>query len=314
MLDFVKKRDGYMVPFNPFRIQNAILKAASATGEQLDAKALTDRVVEILEKMERVPHIEDIQDIVEKVLIEDGKADTAKAYILYRQRHAELRKTKKLLMDVSDTVNGYLTEDDWRMKENANADYSLSGLMMHTAGSMIARYTLENIYISEIAKAHTEGDFHIHDLSMGIAGYCAGWSLRQLLYEGFNGVPRKVEASPPKHLETALGQMVNFLGTLQNEWAGAMAFNSFDTFLAPLVRKERLSYEDVYQAVQTFVFSVNVASRWGGQTPFVNLTFDFTIPEDLKDQKVTIDEKYSSGFGYYGEFQKVADMKNKAFL
>ncbi|PIP12329.1 MAG: ribonucleoside triphosphate reductase [bacterium (Candidatus Stahlbacteria) CG08_land_8_20_14_0_20_40_26] len=314
MLDFVKKRDGYMVPFNPFRIQNAILKAASATGEQLDAKALTDRVVEILEKMERVPHIEDIQDIVEKVLIEDGKADTAKAYILYRQRHAELRKTKKLLMDVSDTVNGYLTEDDWRMKENANADYSLSGLMMHTAGSMIARYTLENIYISEIAKAHTEGDFHIHDLSMGIAGYCAGWSLRQLLYEGFNGVPRKVEASPPKHLETALGQMVNFLGTLQNEWAGAMAFNSFDTFLAPLVRKERLSYEDVYQAVQTFVFSVNVASRWGGQTPFVNLTFDFTIPEDLKDQKVTIDEKYSSGFGYYGEFQKEADMINKAFL
>ncbi len=314
MLDFVKKRDGYMVPFNPFRIQNAILKAASATGEQLDAKALTDRVVEILEKMEQVPHIEDIQDIVEKVLIEDGKADTAKAYILYRQRHAELRKTEKLLMDVSDTVNGYLTEDDWRMKENANADYSLSGLMMHTAGSMIARYTLENIYISEIAKAHTEGDFHIHDLSMGIAGYCAGWSLRQLLYEGFNGVPRKVEASPPKHLETALGQMVNFLGTLQNEWAGAMAFNSFDTFLAPLVRKERLSYEDVYQAVQTFVFSVNVASRWGGQTPFVNLTFDFTIPEDLKDQKVTIDGKYSSGFGYYGEFQKEADMINKAFL
>ncbi|MEA3432835.1 MAG: ribonucleoside triphosphate reductase [candidate division WOR-3 bacterium] len=314
MLDFVKKRDGYMVPFNPFRIQNAILKAASATGEQLDAKALTDRVVEILEKMEQVPHIEDIQDIVEKVLIEDGKADTAKAYILYRQRHAELRKTEKLLMDVSDTVNGYLTEDDWRMKENANADYSLSGLMMHTAGSMIARYTLENIYISEIAKAHTEGDFHIHDLSMGIAGYCAGWSLRQLLYEGFNGVPRKVEASPPKHLETALGQMVNFLGTLQNEWAGAMAFNSFDTFLAPLVRKERLSYEDVYQAIQTFVFSVNVASRWGGQTPFVNLTFDFTIPEDLKDQKVTIDGKYSSGFGYYGEFQKEADMINKAFL
>jgi len=314
MLDFVKKRDGYMVPFNPFRIQNAILKAASATGEQLDAKALTDRVVEILEKMEQVPHIEDIQDIVEKVLIEDGKADTAKAYILYRQRHAELRKTEKLLMDVSDTVNGYLTEDDWRMKENANADYSLSGLMMHTAGSMIARYTLENIYISEIAKAHTEGDFHIHDLSMGIAGYCAGWSLRQLLYEGFNGVPRKVEASPPKHLETALGQMVNFLGTLQNEWAGAMAFNSFDTFLAPLVRKERLSYKDVYQAVQTFVFSVNVASRWGGQTPFVNLTFDFTIPEDLKDQKVTIDGKYSSGFGYYGEFQKEADMINKAFL
>jgi len=314
MWDFVKKRDGYMVPFNPFRIQNAILKAASATGEQLDAKALTDRVVEILEKMEQVPHIEDIQDIVEKVLIEDGKADTAKAYILYRQRHAESRKTRKLLMDVSDTVNGYLTEDDWRMKENANADYSLSGLMMHTAGSMIARYTLENIYISEIAKAHTEGDFHIHDLSMGIAGYCAGWSLRQLLYEGFNGVPRKVEASPPKHLDTAMGQMVNFLGTLQNEWAGAMAFNSFDTFLAPLVRKERLSYEDVYQAIQTFVFSVNVASRWGGQTPFVNLTFDFTTPEDLKDQKVTIDGKYSSDFGYYGEFQKEADMINKAFL
>lgn len=314
MLDFVKKRDGYKAPFNPFRIQNAIIKAATATGEELDAKALTDEIVKILAKLEQPPHIERIQDVVEKVLIENGKAATAKAYILYRQRHTELRKTKRLLMDVSDTVNGYLTEDDWRMRENANADYSLSGLMMHTAGSMIASYTLENIYISEIARAHTEGDFHIHDLSMGIAGYCAGWSLRQLLFEGFNGVPRKVEASPPKHLETALGQMVNFLGTLQNEWAGAMAFNSFDTFLAPFVRKEGLSYEDVYQAIQTFVFSVNVASRWGGQTPFVNLTFDFTIPEDLRDQKVTIDGEYASDFGYYGEFQKESDMINKAFL
>ncbi len=314
MWDFVVKRDGYKVPFNPFRIQNAISKAASATGEQLDAKALTDKVIKILEKMAQPPHIEEIQDLVEKTLIEEGKAATAKAYILYRHRHAELRKTKKLLMDVSDTVNGYLTEDDWRMRENANADYSLSGLMMHAAGSMIARYTLENIYTLEIAKAHNEGDFHIHDLSMGIAGYCAGWSLRQLIYEGFNGVPRKIEASPPKHLETVLGQMVNFLGTLQNEWAGAMAYNSFDTFLAPFVKKERLSYEDVYQSIQTFVFSVNVASRWGGQTPFVNLTFDFVIPEDLREQKVTIDGEYSSDFGYYGEFQKETDMINKAFL
>lgn len=314
MWDFVVKRDGYKVPFNSFRIQNAISKAASATGEQLDAKALTDKVIKILEKMAQPPHIEEIQDLVEKTLIEEGKAATAKAYILYRHRHAELRKTKKLLMDVSDTVNGYLTEDDWRMRENANADYSLSGLMMHAAGSMIARYTLENIYTLEIAKAHNEGDFHIHDLSMGIAGYCAGWSLRQLIYEGFNGVPRKIEASPPKHLETVLGQMVNFLGTLQNEWAGAMAYNSFDTFLAPFVKKERLSYEDVYQSIQTFVFSVNVASRWGGQTPFVNLTFDFVIPEDLREQKVTIDGEYSSDFGYYGEFQKETDMINKAFL
>jgi len=314
MWDFVVKRDGYKVPFNPFRIQNAISKAASATGEQLDAKALTNKVIKILEKMAQPPHIEEIQDLVEKTLIEEGKAATAKAYILYRHRHAELRKTKKLLMDVSDTVNGYLTEDDWRMRENANADYSLSGLMMHAAGSMIARYTLENIYTLEIAKAHNEGDFHIHDLSMGIAGYCAGWSLRQLIYEGFNGVPRKIEASPPKHLETVLGQMVNFLGTLQNEWAGAMAYNSFDTFLAPFVKKERLSYEDVYQSIQTFVFSVNVASRWGGQTPFVNLTFDFVIPEDLREQKVTIDGEYSSDFGYYGEFQKETDMINKAFL
>ncbi|MCK4328447.1 ribonucleoside triphosphate reductase [candidate division WOR-3 bacterium] len=314
MLDFVVKRDGRKVPFNSFRIEEAIMQAVKATCEELDAKAITDKIVKILREMEQPHHIEDIQDIVEEVLIDEGKAATAKAYILYRQRHADLRKTRHLFMDVDDTVNGYLTEDDWRMRENANADYSLSGLMMHAAGSMIARYTLENIYIPRIASAHIEGDIHIHDLSMGIAGYCAGWSLKQMLQEGFNGVARKVEASPAKHLDTALGQMVNFLGTLQNEWAGAMAFNSFDTFLAPFVRKEKLSYSDVYQAIQTFVFSVNVASRWGGQTPFVNLTFDFTIPDDLRDQKVTIDGEYASDFGYYGEFQKEADMINKAFL
>lgn len=314
MIDFIIKRNGQRIPFNSVRIQNAISEAAKATKEKLNAKKLTQRVLDLLKKRERPIHIEVIQDIVEKVLIENGSAPTAKAYILYRQRHAELRQTERLLMDVGETVNGYITEEDWRIKENANADYSLSGLMMHTAGSMLARYTLENIYPKKIAKSHIEGDIHIHDLSMGITGYCAGWSLRQLLYEGFNGVPRKVEASPPKHLETALGQMVNFLGTLQNEWAGAMAFNSFDTFLAPYVRKDRLSYADVYQAIQTFVFSVNVASRWGGQTPFVNLSFDFTIPDDLKNQKVTLNGEFTSDFGHYGEFQKEADMINRAFL
>ncbi len=314
MKDFVIKRDGRRIPFNSFRIQNAIYKAAKATGEKLNAKKLTKKVMELLKEKEGTIHIEEIQDIVERVLIEEGKAETAKAYILYRHKHAELRETEKLLMDVSETVNGYISEEDWRTNENANADYSLSGLMMHTAGSIIARYTLENIYSSEIAKAHMEGYFHIHDLSMGITGYCAGWSLKQLLCEGFNGVPRKVESAPPRHLDTALGQMVNFLGTLQNEWAGAMAFNSFDTFLAPFVRRDNLSYKEVYQAIQTFVFSVNVASRWGGQTPFVNLTFDFTIPDDLEDKKVTLDGEDASEFGYYGEFQKEADMINRAFL
>ncbi|HID92818.1 MAG TPA: ribonucleoside triphosphate reductase [bacterium (Candidatus Stahlbacteria)] len=317
MLEKVKKRDGRIVPFEQNKITEAIFKAAKAVGgrDRATAQRLSDKVVEVLERRGKsVPDIEEIQDVVEKVLIEEGHAKTAKAYILYRNQHARLRNARATLVDVEDTIDGYISHSDWRVSENSNADYSFSGLMMHAAGSMIAHYTLESIYPPEIANAHKDGDFHIHDLYMGLAGYCAGWNLRQLLAEGFNGVPRKVEAKPPRHLETALGQMVNFLGTLQNEWAGAMAFNSFDTYLAPFVRKDGLNYEGVKQSIQRFIFSVNVASRWGGQTPFTNLTFDWMVPDDLKDEPVTIDGEYLSNFGKYGDFQKEMDLINKAFI
>ncbi len=210
-----------------------------------------------------------------------------------------------------ELVDNYLTQNDWRVKENSNVKYSFSGLLLHAAGSVIANYTL-SLYPKPISKRHIDGDFHIHDLSMGIAGYCAGWSLKQLLLEGFNGVLGKVESAAPKHLSTALGQMINFLGTLQNEWAGAMAFSSFDTYLAPFVREDNLSYEEVKQLVQQFVFNLNVSSRWGGQTPFTNITLDWTVPEDMISQKVIVGGKHLPQT--YGEFQAEMDMINKAFL
>jgi len=313
----IRKRDGRLVDFDQDKITNAIFKAAQAVGgtDRNQAQRISNQVVEILEifyRDGRVPTVEEVQDLVEKILIENGHAKTAKAYILYRAQHAKLRKERAVLMDIERTIDGYLKRSDWRVSENSNSNFSLSGLLMHAAGAVIANYTLEEVYPVEIAEAHRNGDFHIHDLGMGITGYCAGWSLRQLLLEGFNGVPYKVGSGPPKHLETALGQMVNFLGTLQNEWAGAMAFSSFDTYLAPFVRADCLKYEDVKQKIQQFVFSLNVASRWGGQTPFSNLTFDWTVPEDLKEEPAVlggelIDEKY-------GDFQHEMDLINRAFI
>ena len=213
--------------------------------------------------------------------------------------------------EAKELVTNYLQQNDWRVKENSNVGYSFSGLMLHAAGSVIANYSL-SLYPEHIAQAHKDGDMHIHDLSMGIAGYCAGWSLKQLLLEGFNGVRGKVESGAPKHLTTVLGQMNNFLGTLQNEWAGAMAFSSFDTYLAPFVRSDNLTYDEVQQLIQQFVFNLNVSSRWGGQTPFSNLTLDWTVPEDLKDDRVIIGGKLQPT--RYSEYQKEMDMINKAFL
>lgn len=265
----VRKRDGSIVDFDKERITNAIFAAAVEVGgkDRRTAERLSDEVVKILEERyaERIPSVEDIQDVVEKVLIERGHARTAKAYILYRKQHEELRKVKSTFLEVERLVDDYLGGRDWRVRENSNMGYSLSGLLFHIATSVVANYTLDGIYPMEIADAHVNGDMHIHDLGMGISGYCAGWSLGQLLAEGFNGVPSKVASKPPAHLDTALLQMVNFIGTLQNEWAGAQAFNSVDTLLAPFVRKDGLSYKQVKQAMQTFVFNLNIASRWGGQ-------------------------------------------------
>ena len=272
-INFIRKRDGRIVSFNREKIENAIFNAAIAVGgsDFIEAKRITDRVIEKLEDLfgtDGVPTVEEIQDIVEKELIEAGHAKTAKAYILYREKKSFLRKTKNVLQDTINLVDGYLNEYDWRVNENSNSNYSLSGLMMHLSGSVLAHYTLEKIYPEDIAKAHKNGEFHIHDLSMGIAGYCAGWSLKNLLFEGFGGVEGKVESSPAKHFSTALGQMNNFLGTLQNEWAGAQAFSSVDTYLAPYVRYDNLSYNEVKQEIQKFVFQSQCCIKMGRSDSF----------------------------------------------
>ena len=265
----VKTREGEIVPFDQNRITEAIWKAAQAVGgtDQQLAKNLSNDVVDRLEEnfTHKIPSVEEIQDVVEKVLVENGHAKTAKAYIIYRAEHKKIRDMQKLLLSVGDVVDGYTKMSDWRVKENANMGFSFSGLTWHVAGTVMAHYALNYIYPKEIAQAHIEGDYHLHDLYASIAGYCAGWSLRQLIAEGYNGVPGRVESNPPKHLRALLGQMMNFLGTLQHEWAGAQAFSSFDTYLAPFVRYDHLNYKELKQNIQELVFNLNIGSRWGGQ-------------------------------------------------
>jgi len=312
----IRKRDGRIVDFNQEKITEAIWKAARAVGgrDRNLAKRLSNQVVGLL--VERfageVPGVEDIQDIVEKVLIEDGHARTAKAYILYRKQRESLRKIKSTFLEVEKIVSDYLNQIDWRVRENSNIGYSMSGLLMHVSGSVLSQYTLDRIYPMEVADAHRNGDFHLHDLYFGISGYCAGWSIKQLLYEGFNGVPGAIESNPPRHLDTALMQMVNFIGTLQNEWAGAQAFNSIDTYLAPFVRKDNLNYKEIKQAIQKFVFNLNITSRWGSQSPFTNLTFDWTVPEDVKNEPVILGGKLLDET--YKDYQKEMDLLNRAFI
>ena len=312
----IRKRDGRVVDFDQEKITRAIWAAAQAVGgrDRSLAERLSDQVAAILERQfpAKTPTVEDVQDIVEKVLIEEGHARTAKAYILYRKQHETLRKIKTTFLGVERVVSDYLSQVDWRVRENSNIGYSMSGLLMHVAGSVITDYTLDRIYPMEVADAHRNGDIHLHDLYFGITGYCAGWSLSKLLYEGFNGVPGIVESKPAKHLDTALLQMVNFIGTLQNEWAGAQAFNSIDTYLAPFVRKDKLDYQEIKQAIQKFVFNLNIASRWGGQSPFTNLTFDWTVPDDLKKQPVVLGEKLLEEA--YDDYQKEMNLINKAFI
>ncbi|MBN1620777.1 ribonucleoside triphosphate reductase [candidate division WOR-3 bacterium] len=315
-MSFMKKRDGRIVSFEVQRIENAIRKALLAVGTEDEdkVKKIARETYEILKNSKNsfYPEVEEAQDTVERKLFEHNEYDAAKAYILYREQHKNIRDVRNSFLDVVGTLDSYVLKSDWRVKENSNSDYSFSGLLLHAAGSVVANYTLNKIYPPEIAYAHRHSDIHIHDLSMGIAGYCAGWSIRNLLTNGFGGVDAKVSAEPPKHLLSALGQIVNFLGTAQNEWAGAQAFNSFDTYLAPFVRHDKLDFKQVKQAIQSFVFNLNVASRWGGQTPFTNLTFDWVVPPDLKNQPVQIGKTFTDFV--YGDFQKEMDMINKAFL
>ncbi|MBW2964716.1 ribonucleoside triphosphate reductase, partial [Candidatus Woesearchaeota archaeon] len=313
----VQKRDGQLVLFDENRIIDSIFKAVKAVGQDdyQKAKHLSQKVISILEiffKGGVIPSIEMIQDLIEKVLIESSEVDIAKAFILYRDQRRRLREEGEAMMNVNSTMDGYLKQSDWRVAENANMNYSMSGLLMHAATSVFAHYTLNNVYPKEIADAHRNADIHIHDLGMGIAGYCAGWSLRQLLTEGFNGVPGKIDSKPPKHLDSALWQMINFIGTLQNEWAGAQAFSSFDTYLSPFVKSGGLDYKKVKQAIQGFVFNMNVPSRWGGQTPFSNLTFDWIVPDDMKNKKAIVGGKEMTFT--YGDCQEEMDMINRAFM
>ncbi len=266
----IRKRDGKIVKFDQEKIYQAIFKAIVAIegkdGKQ--SKKLSDKVLTILEyqfNSKIIPTVEEIQDIVEKVLIKAGLVDVAKAYILYRKEREKVRAMGGIMMDIKKVMDNYLKQEDWRVKENANIGYSFGGLMLHISGSVIANYLLENIYPKKIANAHKEGDLHLHDLSMGINAYCAGWSLRQLIMQGLGGVENRIECAPPKHLETLLGQMVNFWGILQNEWAGAQAFSSFDTYLAPFVRADNLTYKQVKQNIQKFMFNIAAPSRWGTQ-------------------------------------------------
>lgn len=311
----VIKRDGSRATFEASRIQSALQRAGKATAEFGDDEAmlLTSQVLKVLRHRFPLepPTIEQIQDVVEQALISANHFATLRAYAVYREQRKRLRQDKKTMVDVTASVNEYLDQSDWRVSANANQGYSLGGLILNLSGKVIANYWLSQVYPPEVGEAHRDGSIHIHDLDM-LSGYCAGWSLRMLLAEGFNGVPGKVEAAPPKHLSSAVGQIVNFLGTLQNEWAGAQAFSSFDTYLAPYIRKDSLTYEEVRQQMQELIFNLNVPSRWGTQTPFTNLTFDWTCPEDLK-QQVPVIAGEEMPFTY-GELQAEMDLINRVYI
>lgn len=312
----VVKRDGERHAFDAAKIALAIGKAGEATNEfgMDEAWLLTRQVIKVLKHKFAfgvIPAIEQIQDVVEQVLISSNYYKTARSYIIYREQRDKIRKDKRAVVDAISSINEYLDRSDWRVNANANQGYSLGGLILNVSGKVVANYWLNHVYTPEIGEAHRNGDYHIHDLDM-LAGYCAGWSLRVLLEEGFNGVPNKTESKPPRHLVSAFSQMINFLGTLQNEWAGAQAFSSADTYLAPFVRIEKLTYDEVKQAMQSFIFNLNVPSRWGTQTPFTNLTFDWTCPNDLKDRHPIIGGEVQEFT--YGELQEEMDMINRAFL
>ncbi len=312
----IKKRDGKIAEFQIDKIQKAIQKAFEATESAYNEDILQLLALRAVSKSQsqitdNIIDIEKLQDNVEEVLEESGFTEVAKAYIIYRKQHQNIRELTKDMLNFSSTVNDYLEKADWRVKENSTVSYSIGGLILHNSGTVIANYWLNELYDEEIGRAHKNGDLHIHDLSM-LSGYCAGWSLRQLIEKGLGGVTGKITSAPAKHLSTLSNQMVNFLGVLQNEWAGAQAFSSFDTYLAPFVKSDNLSYRETKQAIQSFVFGVNTPSRWGTQSPFSNITLDWVVPEDLKEMPAIVGGKPQEFT--YGDCQTEMNMINRAFI
>lgn len=312
----VRKRDGKIVNFDLERIKDAITKAFEA-----EEANYTDDIVDFLtlkvtaefaDKIrDNIIDVETIQDCVETVLSKAGYTDVAKAYILYRKLHEKMRNVKSTVLDFKELVNSYVNVTDWRVKENSTVTYSIGGLILNNSGAITANYWLSEVYDEEIAAAHKNADLHLHDLSM-LTGYCAGWSLKQLIQEGLGGVPGKITSSPARHLSTLCNQMVNFLGILQNEWAGAQAFSSFDTYLAPFVKVDNLTYKEVKQCIQSFIYGVNTPSRWGTQAPFTNVTLDWVVPNDLAELNAWVGNKEMDF--KYKDCQKEMDMVNKAFI
>ena len=312
----VIKRNGDKADFTLTKIGDAIRKAFDATGTQYNndiIDLLSLRVTaDFQDKVEEgAVHVEDIQDSVEKVLEQAGYAEVAKAYILYRKQREKMRNMKSTILDYKEVVNGYVKVEDWRVKENSTVTYSVGGLILSNSGAVTANYWLSEVYDEEIAQAHRNADIHIHDLSM-LTGYCAGWSLKQLIQEGLGGIPGKITSAPAKHLSVLCNQMVNFLGIMQNEWAGAQAFSSFDTYLAPFVKADHLTYPEVKKCIESFIYGVNTPSRWGTQAPFSNITLDWTVPDDLAELPAIVGGKEMDFC--YKDCKKEMDMVNKAFI
>ena len=312
----VRKRDGKIVPFNIEKIKEAIVKAFEAEDSNYDENVIDFIALKVTADFgskikDNIISVEDIQDSVESVLSASGYTDVAKAYILYRKLHEKQRAMQSTILDYKQVVNSYINVTDWRVKENSTVTYSVGGLILSNSGAITANYWLSEVYDDEIANAHRNCDMHIHDLSM-LTGYCAGWSLKQLITEGLGGVPGKITSSPAKHLSTLCNQMVNFLGIMQNEWAGAQAFSSFDTYLAPYVKKDNLTQKEVKQCIQSFVYGVNTPSRWGTQAPFTNITLDWVVPNDLAELNALIGNEEQNF--KYKDCQKEMDMVNKAFI
>ncbi|MBR3179144.1 MAG: ribonucleoside triphosphate reductase [Clostridia bacterium] len=312
----VIKRDGQIAEFSISKISAAITKAFEALDKQYHPSVIELLSLHVTSDFESKIKdgkiaVEEIQDSVEKVLSESGYADVAKAYILYRKQREKVRNINSTLLDYRDLVDNYLQINDWRVKENSTVTYSVGGLILSNSGAITANYWLTEIYDQEIAEAHRSAAIHLHDLSM-LTGYCAGWSLKQLIQEGLGGVPGKITSSPASHLSTLCNQMVNFLGIMQNEWAGAQAFSSFDTYLAPFVKVDNLTQKEVKQCVQSFIYGVNTPSRWGTQAPFSNITLDWTVPKDLENLPAIVGGKEMDFT--YGDCKKEMDMVNKAFI